>query len=50
MGSIWAYYVDPNIVAFSIAVLILFIISGATVGVKVYRAASANPVNTLRSE
>ncbi|MGK7391590.1 MAG: ABC transporter permease [Candidatus Cyclobacteriaceae bacterium M2_1C_046] len=50
MGSIWAYYVNPNIIAFGIAVLILFVIAGATVSLKVYRAASANPVNTLRSE
>lgn len=50
MGSIWEYHIDPNIVSFLISVALLFLISAVTVGFKVFRAASTNPVNTLRTE
>ena len=50
MASIWTYYVPIGLVAFVASILILFLISGITVGSKVFRAASFNPVDTLRDE
>jgi ABC-type antimicrobial peptide transport system permease subunit len=50
MASIWTYYVPIGFAAFLISVLILFVISGFTIGGKVLRAAQANPVDTLRDE
>ena len=50
MASIWAYYVPIGISAFAISILILFFISGLTIGGKVLRAARFNPVDTLRDE
>ncbi len=50
MDSIWDYYQPATIVAFVISIIILFSISLATIGYKVFSAASMNPVNTLRSE
>jgi hypothetical protein len=50
MGSIWRYYQAANMVTFVISIFLLFLISGITVGFKVYSAAATNPVNTLRDE
>lgn len=50
MASIWAYYVPIGLATLLISVLILFIVSGFTISGKVLRAASVNPVDTLRDE
>ena len=50
MGSIWTYYLPIGPGAFIISIVILFIISGITVGGKVVKAAMANPSTTLRDE
>jgi cell division protein FtsX len=50
MGSIWKYYQAANSITFIFSIFLLFLISGLTVGYKVYSAASTNPVNTLRDE
>ena len=50
MDSIFAYCVDLNAVTFSIPLLTLFFISILTIGHKVYKAAVANPVKSLRYE
>jgi ABC-type antimicrobial peptide transport system permease subunit len=50
MSSIWRYYQPANAFTFIASVFLLFCISGFTIGYKVYSAASANPVNTLRDE
>jgi ABC-type antimicrobial peptide transport system permease subunit len=50
MSTIWRYYQGATPFAFIISVLVMFIISGITIGYKVFSAASMNPVNTLRSE
>ena len=50
MASIWTYYVPIGITAFVVSIIILFFASGITIGGKVIRSASTNPVNTLRDE
>ena len=50
MQTIWTYYISPTATAVVVSVSILFVISLVTVGYKVYSAANANPVNTLRYE
>ena len=50
MASIWTYYVPIGMTAFILSILILFFVSGMTIGGKVIRSASINPVNTLRDE
>lgn len=50
MGSIWEYYMDPNLLTFLAGSLLVFIISAITVSFKIYNAASMNPVSTLRTE
>jgi ABC-type antimicrobial peptide transport system permease subunit len=50
MASIWTYYVPIGMLAFIISIVILFFVSGITIGGKVVRSASMNPVHTLRDE
>jgi len=50
MDSIWDYYQNTNTITFILSVLLLFSISGLTIGFKVISAANMNPVNTLRDE
>ncbi|MEX2235461.1 MAG: FtsX-like permease family protein [Cyclobacteriaceae bacterium] len=50
MGSIWKYYQSATSITFVFSVLLMFLISGITIGYKVFSAASMNPVNTLRDE
>jgi hypothetical protein len=50
MGSIWKYYQGVNILTCVIAVVLLFVVSFATIGYKVLTVAKMNPVNTLRDE
>ena len=50
MSSIWTYYVPIHIIPILGSILILFIVSGITISGKVLRAASVNPVDTLRDE
>jgi cell division protein FtsX len=50
MSSIWRYYLDTTAFALASAVFVMFLISAATIGYKVFGAATMNPVNTLRNE
>jgi ABC-type antimicrobial peptide transport system permease subunit len=50
MGNIWHYYRGTDAFTFIAAIGIMFLISIAVVGYKVFSAASMNPVNTLRDE
>jgi ABC-type antimicrobial peptide transport system permease subunit len=50
MASIWTYYVPIDVTAFIISIVILFFVSALTIGGKVFKSASMNPVNTLRDE
>ncbi|MDH5380741.1 MAG: FtsX-like permease family protein, partial [Cyclobacteriaceae bacterium] len=48
MGLIWEYYQSPTVLTISLSVLLLFVVSGITLGTKVFAAARSNPVNVLR--
>lgn len=50
MGSIWRYYQGPNAVTFIVSVSALFVISFVAIGYKVYKAATMNPVDSLKEE
>ena len=50
MGSIWRYYQGPNNITFIISVNLLFVISFAAIGYKVFKAATMNPVDSLKEE
>ncbi len=50
MSTIWRYYQGATPFAFIVSIGVMFIISGITIGYKVFSAASMNPVTTLRSE
>jgi ABC-type antimicrobial peptide transport system permease subunit len=50
MGSIWRYYQGPNAVTFSISIVLLFVISFLAIGYKVFKAATMNPVDSLKEE
>ena len=49
-GQFYAYHMQLGLASFLMALSIMILIPGLTVGFKVFRAASANPVNTLRDE
>jgi ABC-type antimicrobial peptide transport system permease subunit len=44
------YQVVPGVLTFSLGALLTFVVVIITIGVKSYRAATANPVNALRDE
>ena len=50
MDSIWTYHIEMNFLIFMISGISFLLVSIATVGAKVFRAASMNPVNALRNE
>lgn len=50
MDSLWEYYKELDIIAFTLCVAIMFLISTLAVGVKTINTASLNPVKTLRDE
>lgn len=50
MDMIWTYHISPNAVSFIASIAGIFIIAFCTVGLKVYRAAMANPTDTIRTE
>ena len=50
MDSIWDYYQATTTQTFIISISIMFVVSAAVIGYKVFSAASLNPVNTLRDE
>ncbi len=50
MGSIWDYYLPASAITISVSIFILFFVSGAVVGYKIFAAATMNPVNSLRVE
>ncbi len=50
LGSIFAYTAEFSLMPFILSTLVLFGISLITVGIQVYRASIANPVNSIRYE
>jgi ABC-type antimicrobial peptide transport system permease subunit len=50
MDSVWEYYVAVNVEIISLAVVILMVISLATIALKIRNVTVANPVNSLRHE
>ncbi|MEM7107656.1 MAG: FtsX-like permease family protein [Bacteroidota bacterium] len=50
MDLIWAYHAQPGIAAFGAAILMLLFFALATISLKVYRAATTNPTETIRTE
>ena len=50
MDSIWDYYQSTTTQTFIVSITIMFVVSAAVIGYKVFAAASLNPVNTLRDE
>ncbi len=50
MSSIWTYHINLNIWLFLFSGLTFLLIAIATVGSKVIKAASMNPVDALRNE
>jgi putative ABC transport system permease protein len=50
MGTIWKYYMPLEFHLFVGSVTALLLVSAISVGFKVYRAATANPVHSLRTE
>jgi len=50
MDSIWTYHVDPGVISFVLSIALLFVIALSTIGIKVYKAATANPTDTIRTE
>jgi putative ABC transport system permease protein len=50
MDSIWDFYQRATTITFVVSALILFFISGLTIGFKIYNTARMNPTKTLRDE
>lgn len=50
MDSIWDYYQATTIFTFVVAISLMFLVSAAVIGYKVFSAASMNPVKTLKDE
>jgi len=50
MGSIWKYHQDPNAITFIISIALLFVVSFIAIGFKVFKAATMNPVESLKDE
>ena len=50
MGSIWTIYMTPSIVSFVVPVLLILVISIITLSGKVYKAATRNPVDSIKYE
>ncbi|MGD1961263.1 MAG: ABC transporter permease [Fulvivirga sp.] len=50
MDMIWTYHAEPGIPAFGTAILMLLFFALSTISFKVYRAATANPTETIRTE
>ena len=50
MARLWEYHQSTTTQTFLISVSIMFVVSAAVIGYKVFTAASLNPVNTLRDE
>ena len=50
MDSVWEYYVAINATVLTLAIAILFLIALATIGFKVTRVITANPVDSIKTE
>lgn len=50
MDLIWTYHTAPGFVSFGAAIFILLFFALATISLKVYRAATTNPTETIRTE
>lgn len=50
MSTIWKYYQSVNTMTFVVSVILMFAVSFATIGYKVFSIATMNPVDSLRDE
>ncbi|MBX2840139.1 MAG: ABC transporter permease [Flammeovirgaceae bacterium] len=50
LSSIYDYYIPMNVTAFSISIFLLLFFSAITIGGKVLKAATTNPVKALKDE
>lgn len=50
MEMIWTYHADPGLTSFALSILLLLVIAIGTISIKVYKAASASPTETIRTE
>ena len=50
ISSIYAYYVEFGILPFLLSIIISFSVTTLTIGLQLYKAATANPVESLRYE
>ena len=50
MDSVWEYYVAINATVLSLAIAVLFLIALATIGFKVTKVITANPVDSIKTE
>ncbi|WP_020531678.1 ABC transporter permease [Flexithrix dorotheae] len=50
LSSIYDYYIPMNVTAFAVSIFLLIFVSAITIGGKVLKAATANPVKALRDE
>ena len=50
MDSIWEVHTDANFLTFALPVVLIVVIAFASIGWKVYTAASRNPTESLRYE
>jgi ABC-type antimicrobial peptide transport system permease subunit len=50
ISSIFAYYVDFGILPFVLSIIIVLFIAVLTIGSQLYKAATSNPVESLRYE
>jgi len=50
MASIWDFHQSATFFTFAVSAVILFAISGLTIGFKIYNTATMNPTKTLRDE
>lgn len=50
MDSIWSVYMEPTVLSYIIPVVFLFIVAAVTLSGKVYKAATRNPVDSIKYE
>ena len=50
LASIWTIYMDPTVMSFIIVIVLVFLVSAMTLSVKVYSAATKNPVDAIKYE
>jgi len=50
LASIWSIYLDTSVLSFVIPVVFIFLVSVFTLSGKVYKAATRNPVDSIKYE